>query len=452
LNQGTNNLSAYNIWTGNNDFTVPPTVPLPDSDLDSGKVVSVNYLNTRLSSINSLSVSNLSVANISCNSFFLSNDKNDLLSTNCLINSSPTNVYTYYNVKSTEYSFNKSRATVDIGLGRDQLHSNMGTYKVSSGDITNVAGSIHGGTLTNIANSQVMKNNLDTLVKTTTFGTNTITETYNADSNVSTVVHATVDVKRSVAGNTTTNNGNYTITTGTFGVAAGEISHGTSKMSMSHPTSNHRYTELIYNTGVYVKNYFLNIDTSVVSHSTRIERSTDISAYKGLYTLSAGEFKTTAPISPLYSYPITNVDAIGFQINGTITGGSSFSTSVGNVTATIGSITLTTGIWLINFVAQYSNTTATAIANFDFISLRVGTTTNGTDVYLKSYFGGGQLRGSGLKGDAQNLTFSIVYTATTAQTLSFSTRAKSTGVTSININVSGTVDDGPAEIKAVRIA
>jgi len=179
-------------------------------------------------------------------------------------------------------------------------------------------------------------------------------------------------------------------------------------------------------------------------------------------TINIGSSTTTAlninaPLTPNYNskYNATTGSpsgCIGFQIYGTITGGSSFSTSLGNVAATIGSIALSIGVWVITFVAQFSNTSTTTAANFTFISLRVGTTTNGTDVYLKSFFGGGALQKAGVKGDAQNIPFTLIYNATTAQTLSFSTRAQSTGVTSININVGGTIDDGPAEIRAIRIA
>jgi hypothetical protein len=98
LNDGTNILSAYNTWTGNNDFSVSPSVPTIISNVDSSYPVNVTYLNTRLTNLTSTNFStvNLSATNISTNMLSTVNLSATNISTNMLstVNLSATNIST----------------------------------------------------------------------------------------------------------------------------------------------------------------------------------------------------------------------------------------------------------------------------------------------------------------------------------------------------------------------
>ena len=355
--------------------------------------------------------------------------------------------------------------------------ANISTLNVSTLNASTTTFGIINNTTINTSTLNVSTANISTLKAINVSATNinasyiSTPEIYADYAELGTIAFSNETI--SVLDNTATVSLFPALTTGTINLATNVTTSGAITIGNAAATGSFSVSEGTINinpkTTLNIANQILN-GTSNICNSNGYRGTLNIASTANVSnastnTINIASSTTSAlnfgcPLTPNYNSfysattGITRSSGIGYQIIGNMSSGGSFSTTNGTVATTIGSIALTIGVWIINFVALFSNTTSTAIADFDFISLRVGTTLNGTDVYMNSFFGGGQLRGLGLKGDAQNLTFSIVYTATTAQTLFLSARAKSLNVTSINKNVAGTgaSDDGPAEITAVRIA
>lgn len=175
-------------------------------------------------------------------------------------------------------------------------------------------------------------NTAQTQGKSTAFGATTITETYYCDSLDPTIPTANIEVKD--FGFSGSNNGNITITNGQFVVNSvssnllSSPSNGVSGASFSINESASSF--LKHNYGFATSNVFERIhadSTRLTPYTGRIDwtpsATTPTIINTGTYKLSAGEFQTTAPITPLYSYVSTGTPtgSIGNILNGTFTGG-----------------------------------------------------------------------------------------------------------------------------------
>jgi hypothetical protein len=193
-------------------------------------------------------------------------------------------------------------------------------------------------------------NTAQTQGKSTEFGATTITETYYCDTGTPTIPTATMEVKDfGFSGN---NNGNVTLTNGQFAV------NSVSNIVLTSPGNaifGAVSTIGISSGGVLARTYRygtnnlierVKADTSQpLIDSGRIDwtpsPTTPAVANTGVYKLTAGDFETLACISPLYSYPLTNVGAIGYRY----TAGLSTGTFTTNSQRTCCSVAVPAGVY-----------------------------------------------------------------------------------------------------------
>ena len=164
-------------------------------------------------------------------------------------------------------------------------------------------------------------NTAQTLGKSTAFGATTITETYYCDSALPT--NPTANTQVAVSGLVGANNGNITTACGAFAVnsinsnvltaPANAFFGAVSSIAISAVGVLGRTYR--YGTNNVIER--IKADTSQpLLDSGRIDWTPSLTtpavANTGVYKLTAGEFQTTAPISPLYSYPLSIAGNIGY--------------------------------------------------------------------------------------------------------------------------------------------
>lgn len=175
-------------------------------------------------------------------------------------------------------------------------------------------------------------NTAQTQGKSTAFGATTITETYYADTALPT--NPTANTQVAVSGFSGANNGDITTACGRYNLncvssitltapATGFLGAVSSIAISAGGVLGRTYR---YGTNNVIER--IKADTSQpLLDSGRIDWTPSLTtptvANTGVYKLSAGDFETTAPISPLYSYVSTGTPtgSIGNILNGTFTGG-----------------------------------------------------------------------------------------------------------------------------------
>jgi hypothetical protein len=338
LNDGTNILSAYNTWTGNNDFSVSPSVPTVISNVDSSYPVNVTYLNTRLTNLTS--IDNLSAINISNTKLTSSNASITSITTNTIkatSNNSTINLYT-----------DTSGSTINIGGG---MYKN--TINIKTLGTTNIIGE----TFIRTQAPSYYTYGAGTINKTTTIGTTEFTDRYYLDSERLSVVSTAIY-------NNLTNNNNFSNTNemGIMYINAGqETNFRTNRLLHRSPTTPEIYKVSQFGTNNIVDYYYVD-STQTGTHKASVTvQSYPPQDIKADYMIDAGIIslattrwlainapfiEITGPITPNYAYPVVS-SAIGYTNTGT----------PGAVTVTndyteqkaSGGISIPAGVWFMSY-------------------------------------------------------------------------------------------------------
>jgi len=215
-------------------------------------------------------------------------------------------------------------------------------------------------------------NTSQTQGKSTAFGATTITETYYCDSALP--LNPTANTQVAVSGLTGANNGNITTACGAFAVnsinsivltapATGFLGAVSSIAISAGGVLGRTYR---YGTNNVIER--IKADTSQpLLDSGRIDWTPSLTtpavANTGVYKLTAGEFQTTAPISPLYSYDASTGAGVLGNIGNIIVGTSVVNAGnlISGTNYTFGTMTINdVGVYMISAVSGYrANTTLT---------------------------------------------------------------------------------------------
>jgi hypothetical protein len=376
-----------------------------------------------------ISNTNLSATNLTVSRFNLYDDITDISSTRLTYITTPSSLSIYHGLKSTLIGWDKTRATINIGLGRDQLHTNMGTYELLSGDVTISAGSLYGGTLINIANSQIMRNNASTLNKISTFGTTNFNELYYLDP-------ARLGVISTAIYNTSTNNNNFSNTNemGIMYINAGqETNFRTGIIRHRSPTTPEISKVSQFGTKILVETYYLQ-PTILSQESAKVTIESYTTETKADYRIDAGIInlissrwqvinapfiEITGPIIPKYAYTSSgssnfNDNAIGLVRYADYTTSQTFVTNVllKGATRMINSL----GVYIITFKSFIYNNGSAFAANQIIFSYGYGniTTLNATigevEIANQYFLAEGLLQNNA--GNHINLNHTFIYVIT----------------------------------------
>jgi hypothetical protein len=298
-----------------------------------------------------------------------------------------TDVYYYYNALQTQlmgtrfnfYATDMISTDYYADIAGSALSTSIRVQPQFTGDTTFCNGrySIQSGTtrLLNLISTSLeapihyLYNVAGTMKKQTNFNADNITEIYHCDALDPTIPTATMQVKD--AGFAGSNSGDITITDGRFNVnssfnniltSPSNVMYGANFNVNEGATSNLRRNYGFATDNVYE---IVRADSTRIIPTTgridwTISPTTPTISNTGVYKLTAGDFETTAPISPLYTpvaYTGTPTGCIG---NSFYTSTLNTGTFARNALTTCGSFTIPAGVYVasgsINIKCLLNNT------------------------------------------------------------------------------------------------